>query len=304
MPLPDSTALLDWLARRLPDVGAPLTLRRFGGGQSNPTYALDMPRRRLVLRAKPGGPLLPSAHQIEREFRVLRALEETAVPVPRVLLQCDDPAVWSTPFYIMEFLDGRVFADPALPGRSPDERRAMYASAFSTLAELHRVDFRAVGLGDYGRAEGYLARQVGRWTKQYRASQTEAIPSMEALIAWLPGHLPGDDEAAIAHGDYRLGNLLFAPDESRVSGVLDWELSTIGHPLLDLAYALLMQEAPADIVRGMGGSGSAAIMQGIRQRIILGNAAGGAEAQAKAVLAPLFADAGWRVAQGAVVADR
>jgi aminoglycoside phosphotransferase (APT) family kinase protein len=344
MPLPAPTALFDWLAERLPDISEPLTLRQFPSGQSNPTFALEMPGKRLVLRAKPGGPLLPSAHQIEREFRVLGALRDTAVPVPRVLLLCSDPAVWGTPFYIMEYLEGRVLTDPALPELAPAERRALYESAFTTLADLHRIDFRAVGLADYGRAEGYLARQVSRWTTQYRASQTVPIPSMDALIAWLPEHLPAHDEAAIAHGDYRLPNLMFAFGQPQVTGVLDWELSTIGHPLLDLAYALLMHEVPLDIVRGMGGSAalegvpgipnsveliavyarraqrepptdlrfflalalfrSAAIMQGIRQRIIVGNAAGGPQAQARAALAPLFAEAGWRLAAATPAGNR
>jgi aminoglycoside phosphotransferase (APT) family kinase protein len=340
MPAIETTALLTWLADRLPGIGEPLTLRRFSGGQSNPTYALETPQARYVLRAKPAGPLLPSAHQIEREYRVLAALASSPVPVPRVLALCEDPAVFGTPFFIMEFLDGRVFTDPALPGLAPPQRRAIYESAFATLADLHRVDFRAVGLTDFGRPDGYLARQAARWTKQYRASQTDEIPSMEALIDWLPAHLPAADEATIAHGDFRIGNLLFAPAQPRVIGVLDWELSTIGHPLLDLAYALLDRYLPFDILRGMGGSTelalvdgvptademiavyarkaqrerprdlqfflalaffrSAAIMQGIRHRIALGNAAGGPEAAARAAVTPHLAVIGWRVAQSGI----
>jgi aminoglycoside phosphotransferase (APT) family kinase protein len=337
MPDSDTSALAAWLFERIPELRPPLTLRRFAGGQSNPTYALETPGARLVLRAKPAGPLLPSAHAIEREFRVLRALEATPVPVPRTIIACDDSAVFGTPFYVMEYLDGRVFTDPALPGVDPAERTALYESAFATLADLHRVDFRAVGLADYGRADGYLARQVLRWTKQYRASQTDDFPSMEALIEWLPANVPATDEAAIAHGDYRIGNLLFAADAPRVRGVLDWELSTIGHPLLDLAGLILWHDAPFPALRLMGAGAdlstvagipdparlvdvycrqarrappgdlrfflalalfrSAAIMQGIRHRIALGNAAGGPEAAARAAATPLLADAGWALAR-------
>jgi aminoglycoside phosphotransferase (APT) family kinase protein len=334
----DTAALLAWLEPRLPEISGPLSLARVHGGQSNPTYVLSSPGGRWILRRKPGGPLLPSAHQIEREYRVLRALEPTAVPVPRALTICDDETVIGAPFYIMQFLDGRVFSDPSLPALAAPERAAIYDAASATLAELHRVDYRAAGLADYGRSEGYLTRQVARWTKQYLASQTEAIPSMDALIAWLPQHLPVDDEVTIAHGDFRLGNLMFHPTEPRVIGVLDWELSTIGHPLLDLAYAALSHYTPLEVTRLMGGTAelstvegipssdafidaycryaqrarptefpfylalaffrSAAIMQGIRQRIALGNAAGGREAELRAAVAPLLADLGWSVAQG------
>jgi len=336
----DSGALLAWLSNRMPEVLGPLTCERIHGGQSNPTYVVASPAGRWILRRKPGGPLLPSAHQIEREYRVLRALEPTPVPVPRAHLLCEDDGVIGAPFYIMEFLDGRVFTDPALPALGPGERAAIYDAAIVTLAELHRVDFRAVGLGDYGRTEGYLSRQVVRWTKQYLASQTESIPSMDALIAWLPEHLPADDEVTIAHGDYRLGNLMFHAVEPRVIGVLDWELSTIGHPLLDLAYAALAQFTPLEAGRLMGASAdlasvagipsgaafidaycayaqrtppenfafylalaffrSASIMQGIRQRIVLGNAAGGPEAEKRAAVGPLLADLGWEIARGAL----
>jgi aminoglycoside phosphotransferase (APT) family kinase protein len=239
----------------------------------------------------------------------------------------------------MEYLDGRVFTDPTLPSLAPVERAAMYDSAIATLATLHGVDFRAVGLGDYGRTTGYLERQVTRWTKQYLASRTEAVPSMDALIAWLPAHLPVDDEVVIAHGDYRLGNLMFHPTEPRVIGVLDWELSTLGHPLLDVAYAVLTHYTPLAVATLMGSSReiggvagipdrdafltlycrhaqrerpadiafylalaffrSAAIMQGIRARIALGNAAGGPEAELRAAVAPKLADLGWACAQGA-----
>lgn len=337
MPDSASPALQEWLAEHAPALHPPVTLRKFCGGQSNPTYALESGAERLVLRAKPAGPLLPTAHQIDREFRVLRALGSTRVPVPRALHLCADEAVFGTAFYTMEYLDGRVFTDAALPGLAPAERTAIYRAAFETLADVHRVDVRAAGLADFGRAQGYLTRQVSRWTTQYRATQTDTIPSMEALIGWLPASLPADAPAAIAHGDYRLGNLMFAPDAPRVIGILDWELSTIGHPLLDLAYALLAHDMPLDAVQLMGASTdlrgvdglpsaddlvdvyrcragrdvpadlrffralaffrSAAIMQGIRHRIALGNAAGGPEAAARAAVAPRLAELGWEVAQ-------
>ncbi len=332
----DTAALLGWLKPRLPSIEGPLTLRRFAGGQSNPTYALEHAAGRYVLRMKPAGPLLPSAHQIEREYRVLHALELTPVPVPRTVILCQDRSVIGTPFYVMEYLDGRVFTDPALPNVPPADRRELYESAFTTLAALHAVDFHTAGLSDFGRAQGYLARQVARWTKQYRASQTGVIPSMDALIEWLPANIPASEEAAIAHGDYRLGNILFAPTEPRPIGVLDWELSTIGDPLLDVAYAVLMHAMPLDVLRGMGGSTalaqvdgipsadalvavycaaarrplpdglhfylalayfrSAGIMQGIAHRIALGNASGGPEAAARAAATPHLARLGWEMA--------
>lgn len=252
----DAGGLAAWLATHVPAIEGPLTLEPIAGGQSNPTYILGAPTGRWVLRRKPLGPLLPSAHQIEREFRVLRALAGTRVPVPRALALCEDTDVLGAPFFVMEFLDGRIFADPALPGVTPAERTAMYESAIAILAELHAVDFRAVGLSDYGRSAGYLARQVTRWTKQYTASQTHTIASMDALIDWLPQHIPAEDEAAIAHGDYRIGNLMFHPREPRVIGVLDWELSTIGHPLLDLAYTVLMHHMPREVIALMGAASS------------------------------------------------
>jgi aminoglycoside phosphotransferase (APT) family kinase protein len=335
----DAGGLAAWLATHVPAIEGPLMLEPIAGGQSNPTYILDAPTGRWVLRRKPLGPLLPSAHQIEREFRVLRALAGTRVPVPRALALCEDTDVLGAPFFVMEFLDGRIFADPALPGVTPAERTAMYESAIAILAELHAVDFRAVGLSDYGRSAGYLARQVTRWTKQYTASQTHTIASMDALIDWLPQHIPAEDEAAIAHGDYRIGNLMFHPREPRVIGVLDWELSTIGHPLLDLAYTVLMHHMPREVIALMGGSvelapipgipssddlieryctrakrarpadlrfytalaffRTAAIMQGIRLRIALGNAAGGADAERRAAVTPHLADLGWACARGA-----
>ena len=236
----DEARLEGYLRRGLDDFGADLEVRQFQGGASNPTFLLttqtaDGPRR-YVLRKKPPGQLLASAHQVDREYRVMKALGQTDVPVPRMRLICEDEAVIGTAFYVMDFLEGRIFRDAALPGLAPAERAAIYDELNATLAKLHHVDYAAVGLGDYGRPGGYFERQVGRWTKQYRGAETEAIPAMEQLIAELPGRIPQDDEVTIAHGDYRLENVMFHDTEPKLIAVLDWELSTLGHPLADIAY--------------------------------------------------------------------
>lgn len=216
-----------------------MTIRRIGGGQSNPTFELAYPERRLVLRKQPAGPVLPSAHAVDREYRVLRALAETKVPVPRALLFHAERDVIGTPFYVMEWLDGRVFHDGALSCADPAERRPMYLGFAETLARLHDVDWQAVGLADFGRPGNYFARQIARWTKQWQLARFRDIPDLERLAAWLPGHIPEDDETTIVHGDYRIGNIMFHPREPRVIAVLDWELSTLGHPLADLAFSCL-----------------------------------------------------------------
>jgi aminoglycoside phosphotransferase (APT) family kinase protein len=235
----DEAALARYLAAHLPGFGGALTVRQFQGGQSNPTFHLQAGDRGYVLRKKPPGVLLPSAHAVDREFRVLQALAGSAVPVPAAHLLCADETVIGQMFYVMGWVEGRVFADRLLPGCSPAERAAMYDDMNRILAALHRVDWRAAGLEGFGRADGYIARQVARWSRQYAASRTEAVPAMDRLIAWLPAHLPASDEAAIVHGDYRVGNLIFHPTEPRIAAVLDWELATIGHPLADLAYNCL-----------------------------------------------------------------
>jgi len=215
-----------------------LNLERIGGGQSNPTYFVDWGTRRLVLRKQPAGPILRGAHAIDREFRVLEALGPTNVPVPRAVLFHTDPEPLGTPFYLMERLEGRVFHDAALPGLAPAERHGLYLGMAEALAKLHAVKPDEVGLGDFGRPGNYFERQIARWTKQLRESPGERIAELEAVADWLPAHLPDDDgHVAIAHGDFRLGNLLFHPEKPEVIGILDWELSTLGHPLADLVLA-------------------------------------------------------------------
>jgi aminoglycoside phosphotransferase (APT) family kinase protein len=232
----DADALERYLREHVEGFRGPLRVRQFRGGQSNPTYHLQAPDRAYVLRRKPPGKLLPSAHAVDREYRVMRALAGTGVPVPRTFVLCDDPGVIGTAFFVMDYVAGRVFPDPRLPDCSPEERAGIWDSVNDVLARLHRVDWQAIGLADFGRPGAYIARQIHRWTSQYRASETERIEAMERLIAWMPAHVPADDETALVHGDYRVGNVLIHPTEPRVAAVLDWELSTLGHPLADLAY--------------------------------------------------------------------
>jgi aminoglycoside phosphotransferase (APT) family kinase protein len=235
----DVDALQAYLRPRLEGADDAMQVLQFQGGQSNPTFLLVCGGRRYVLRKKPPGKLLPSAHQVEREYRVMAALRDTPVPVPAAHLLCEDEAVIGTPFYVMDYVEGRIFADPQLADLEREQRRPVYAAMVETLAELHRVDWRAVGLADLGKPKDYLARQITRWTKQYQASCTDPLPAMESLIEWLPEHVPADDETSVVHGDFRLGNLILHPACSQVVAVLDWELCTLGHPLADLAYVCL-----------------------------------------------------------------
>ncbi|MGH7042639.1 MAG: phosphotransferase family protein, partial [Acetobacteraceae bacterium] len=240
----DEAALSAYFRGHLPGFDGPVQVRQFQGGQSNPTFHLATPAGDYVLRKKPPGKLLPSAHAVEREYRVMRALEGSAVPVPRMRLLCEDPAIIGTAFFVMDHVPSRIFPDRVLLAASPAERRAVYDDMACVLAALHRVDWRAVGLADFGRPERYMARQVERWSKQWDAAKTEENSAMERLREWLPAHLPAEEEAAIAHGDYRLGNLLIDPAEPRIVAVLDWELCTIGHPLADLGYVCLTYHVP------------------------------------------------------------
>jgi aminoglycoside phosphotransferase (APT) family kinase protein len=213
-------------------------------GQSNPTYLLATPARRYVLRRKPPGKLLPSAHAVDREYRVIRALHPQNFPVAEPLLYCADEAVAGTPFYVMSFADGRVFWEPQMPGSNATERAAVYDAMNATIARLHSFDAAKIGLADFGRGENYVARQVDRWSKQYRASETEKIDAMERLIDWLPKHIPPSGPARLVHGDYRLDNLILAKSEPNIIAVLDWELSTLGDPLADFTYHLMAWHMP------------------------------------------------------------
>jgi aminoglycoside phosphotransferase (APT) family kinase protein len=252
--------LESWLRGHVEGFRGPVAAERFAGGQSNPTYKLTATSGQYVLRRKPPGPLLPSAHAVDREFRVMRALADTPVPVPRVYALCEDDAVIGSAFYVMEYLDGRIFWDQRLPEiTSPAERAAMFQSMNAVIADLHRVDYGAVGLGEFGRPGNYMARQIARWSRQYRASETETIMAMDRLIEWLPEHLPPEGPPAIVHGDYRMDNLIFHPSEPRVIGVLDWELSTIGDPIADFAYHVLTWRVTPELFRGLAGVDFAAL---------------------------------------------
>ena len=251
-----------YLRRHVADFQGPLQVTPLTGGQSNPTYRVAAGAHRWVLRRKPSGVLLASAHAIEREYRVmaaLGALKGSAVPVPRMHALCEDPSVIGSPFYVMDYVEGRVFADPALPGLSTAERGAIYDAMNGVIAALHSVDLQATGLADYGRPQNYLARQIERWTRQYRASETERIDAMERLIDWLPAHRPEGEETALVHGDFRIDNLIFHPSEPRVLAVLDWELSTLGHPLVDLAYHGMAWRVTPTEFRGLKGHDLAAL---------------------------------------------
>ena len=255
----DPATLGAYLQRALPDACGELDVERVPGGQSNPTFFVTCGTRRLVLRKQPAGELLPSAHAVDREYRIMTALAGTDVPVPRTVLFCDDRSVVGTPFYLMERLDGRVFADCALPGVAPHERLLMYDSLAGTLAALHNVDPAKIGLADYGKAGNYFARQIARWSRQWELSRTGDNADIAYLIDWLPRHIPADDETAVAHGDYRMGNVMFHAREPRVIAVLDWELSTLGHPLADLAHSCIAWHSRPDEYCGLIGLDLAAL---------------------------------------------
>jgi aminoglycoside phosphotransferase (APT) family kinase protein len=240
----DAARLESYLSGELPDFAGPIVVSQFKGGQSNPTYLIDTPRRRYVLRRKPPGKLLPSAHAVDREYKVIGALYVERFPVAEPLLYCGDESIVGTAFFVMAFVEGRVFWEPQMPQSHPAERAKVYDAMNATLARLHTFDPAAIGLGDYGRGENYVARQVDRWSKQYRASETEPIEDMERLIAWLPAHLPPAQAPRLVHGDYRLDNMIIADNAPAILAVLDWELSTLGDPLADFAYHLMQWHMP------------------------------------------------------------
>jgi aminoglycoside phosphotransferase (APT) family kinase protein len=329
----DEGRLADWLAANIAGFRGPLTVEQFQGGQSNPTYRLTTPERQYVLRRKPPGRLLPSAHAVDREYRIITALAASEVPVAKTHGLCTDDSVIGTAFYLMDFVQGRIFWDPLLPDVAPAERGAIYDELNRVIAALHRTDYAALGLADYGRPGNYFVRQIDRWTKQYRASETEKIDAMDRLMEWLPAHVPIDDETAIVHGDYRLDNVIFHPHEPRILAVLDWELSTLGNPLGDFAYHMMQWRLGSAIYqRGLADADFAAmgipdearyralycrrtgradiphwdfymiynmfrlaaILQGIMGRVVEGNASS-ANAREQGARARLLAEAGWRL---------
>jgi aminoglycoside phosphotransferase (APT) family kinase protein len=330
----ETTRLADWMAGHVPGFAGPLSVERLAGGQSNPTFRLYTPQRAYVLRRKPLGPVLPSAHAVDREFRIMQELDGSDVPVPRVLALCDDPDVAGAIFYVMDFVPGRVVQDPRMPGFSRAERAAVFDDLNRVIAALHRIDPATVGLADFGRPGAYAARQIARWTKQYRASETYTIPAMEALIDWLPTHAPEGNETRLVHGDYRLDNVILHPTEPRIVAVLDWELSTLGCPLTDFANHMMTWHVAPDLFRGLAGEDlaalgipseadyrarwlartghaapenwnfylalalfrMAAILQGIARRALDGTAAD-ADARAVGAKAAPMAELGWRIAQ-------
>lgn len=256
----DVGALEHWLKGHLEGFRGPLKVEQFKGGQSNPTYRLSTPVGRLVLRRKPSGPILKGAHDVLREARVQRALADSDVPVAPIRAICEDESIIGSPFYIMDMVEGRVFWDAALAGIPADQRAPIYDETNRVIAALHNVDYLAVGLGDYGRPGNYFARQIKRWSGQYLADELAGRdPVMDELVEWLPRAMPDGDETAIVHGDFRIDNVIFHPSEPRILAVLDWELSTLGHPLADFAYHAMVYSMPPDIVAGLGGADPAAL---------------------------------------------
>ncbi|HEY5071159.1 MAG TPA: phosphotransferase family protein [Caulobacteraceae bacterium] len=242
----DVGALAAWLEGHVEGFAGPIAVRQFTRGASNPTFLITAGSRGAVLRKKPPGRLLASAHQIDREFRVMKALGEAGFPVPAMRALCEDESVIGATFFVMDFMEGRIFRDARMPGLEAAERRALYDDLNATLARLHQIDFAAIGLADYGRPGNYFERQIGRWTRQYRGAQTEVIEEMERLIETLPDRAPADDALAITHGDYRPENVMFHATQPRIVAVLDWELSTLGHPLADLAYNCILYHSTSE----------------------------------------------------------
>ena len=250
----DSARIGRYLNEHLDGFSGDLTVEQFKGGQSCPTYRLSAAGKTYVLRRKPPGKLLPSAHAVDREYRVQSALRNTAVPVARTYLLCEDEDVAGTMFYVMDCVEGRVFWDQTLPEIPKAERWAYFDAMNEALAALHTVDYAAVGLAEFGKVGQYLERQISRWSKQYKISETETIAEMERLIEWLPANIPAQDETCIVHGDYRMDNMIFHASEPKVLAILDWELSTLGHPLADFSYHLMAWRLGADLFRGVAGN--------------------------------------------------
>jgi aminoglycoside phosphotransferase (APT) family kinase protein len=252
----DETKLAAWLEAHVEGYQGPLTVRQFKGGQSNPTYQLITPSKKYVMRRKPPGKLLPSAHAVDREFRVISALHGAGFPAPRAYALCEDESVTGTMFYVMDCVDGRILWEPRLPGMNPEERRATWDTQNETLARLHQLDYVKIGLSDFGKPGSYFARQINRWSKQYVASETQHIDAMNRLMAWLPNNIPPGERACVVHGDYRLDNMILHPTQPKCIAVLDWEISTIGDPLADFTYHLSQwrMEGPASgSTGGLGG---------------------------------------------------
>ena len=250
----DAAALAVWLRANVDAAIGELFVEQYQGGQSNPTYRVTAGDCRYVLRRKPPGKLLPSAHAVDREFRVMSALAGTGVPVAKMHALCEDDAVIGTAFYVMEYVEGRILWDPTLPDMTPAQRAAHYDELNRVIATLHQVDYLSVGLGDFGRTGSYIERQVARWSRQYQAAGAERIDAMDRLIEWLPSQIPEGDETSIVHGDYRLDNVIFHPTEPRILAVLDWELSTLGHPLSDFAYQVMAWRLAPQEFRGLKGA--------------------------------------------------
>jgi len=247
----DVVSLAAYLRSRIPEADGTPQLQRIGGGQSNPSYFLTYPAARFVLRKKPAGVLLPSAHAIDREYRVQRALADTAVPVPRMRLYCDDTTIIGTAFYVMDYVEGRVFGECWLPGVAKAQRRPMFLGMAETLAALHQVDYPRAGLGDFGKTGDYYGRQIGRWAKQWEMSKTAPSPDIDRLVPWLSSNVPKSVKTTINHGDFRIGNLMYDVDRAQVVAVLDWELATLGDPLADVAYSALSWRLASDEYMGM-----------------------------------------------------
>jgi aminoglycoside phosphotransferase (APT) family kinase protein len=264
----DEAALTRWMEANVAGFAGPLSLNQFKGGQSNPTYQIVTPGRKYVLRKKPGGKLLPSAHAVDREYRVISALHPTGFPVARAYGLCTDDSVLGAMFYVMEMVEGRIIWDGTMPDCTPEHRRAVYQHKIATLAQLHNTDYAAIGLSDYGKPGNYFARQIDRWTKQYRLSETETIDEMNQLMAWLPATIPPGETTSIVHGDYRLDNMVLHPTEPRVIAVLDWELSTLGDPLADFTYYLMNWALPRDARSSLGGMDLAAMGIPTRDEVV------------------------------------